>query len=154
MSLSNGQKGILALVVGCLIIYLGDHLLGVRAELYWGLATFSGLWTLDIFVVPLISGTVVSLIYGMGGKWLSHLPPLIVKFYGYYESLNLIGIPQGAKLMPMGWWGFSVILVVECSAVGGVVGELLVKRTYGRRPIHVELQEKAAPAEHKAQSDD
>jgi hypothetical protein len=50
----------------------------------------------------------------------------------------------------MGWWGFFVILAVESAAIGGVMGEILIKRTYGRKPIHLEYQERAAKA-HKAQ---
>jgi hypothetical protein len=153
MNASRLKKGIIALFVGCLIIYVGDHLLGVRAELYLGLATFSGRWVLDIFIVPFIAGTAVGMIYGMGGKWLAHFPPLIIRFYGYFETMKLTGIPAGTALTPLGWWGFFVILAIESATVGGVVGEILIKRTYGRKPIHLEFQEKAARAEEKSQTD-
>jgi hypothetical protein len=33
--------------------------------------------------------------------------------------------------MPLGWWGFFVILSIESSAIGGVVGEVTNKRIYG-----------------------
>ena len=139
------KRGAAALVAGCLIIYAGDHLLGVRIELFWGLATFSLLWFLDVFVVPLIAGIVVGMLYGLGGKWLAYFPPLIVRFYGYFETFRLIGIPSNAHLMPMGWWGFFVILAVESAAIGGVLGEIFIKRTYGRRPIHLEYQARGKP---------
>ena len=45
-------RGTLALVSGCAIIYLGDRVLGVDLELFWGLETFNLLWFLDLFVVP------------------------------------------------------------------------------------------------------
>ena len=153
MSASRLKKGSIALFVGCLIIYAGDHLLGVRPELFLGLATFSVWWILDIFVVPFVAGIAVSIIYGMGGKWLAHFPPLIIRFYGYFETMKLIGIPEGTALTPLGWWGFFVILSIESATIGGVVGELLIKRTYGRGPIHLEFQKKAARAEEKSQTD-
>ena len=34
--------------------------------------------------------------------------------------------------MPLGWWGFFLILAIESAAVGGVIGEVMIKRTYGR----------------------
>jgi hypothetical protein len=43
-------------------------------------------------------------------------------------------VPDGASLMPMGWWGFFVILAIESAAFGGVAGEIMVKKTYGRLP--------------------
>ena len=38
---------------------------------------------------------------------------------------------SGARLIPLMWWGFFVILNMEFCAVGGVIGELLLKRWYG-----------------------
>ena len=150
---SRMKRGALALFAGCLIIYTGDHLLGIRAELFLGLETFNIRWILDIFIIPFIAGTVVGMIYGMGGKWLAHFPPLIIRFYGYIQTLKFTGIPAGTALMPMGWWGFFVILTIESATAGGVMGEILIKRTYGRKPIHLEYQEKAARSEQKSQSD-
>ena len=148
MTVTRFKKGVLAVVAGCLINYLGDHLLGVRIELFWGLSTFSFLWFLDVFIVPFIGA-----IFGLGGKWLCYFPPLIVRFYGYFETMKIIGIPDGAALMPMGWWGFFVILAIESAAIGGVMGEILIKRTYGRKPTHIEYQERAAKAREKSQTD-
>ncbi len=34
----------------------------------------------------------------------------------------------------MGWWGFFVILAMEVSMIGGMVGEIAIKRIYGRSP--------------------
>lgn len=153
MTATRFKKGVLALVVGCLIIYLSDHLLGIRIELFWGLSMFSFFWFLAVFIVPFIAGTAVAIIYGFGGKWLAHFPPLIVCFYAYFESMKFIGIPDGAALMPMGWWGFFVILSIESAAAGGVMGEILIKRTYGRKPTHLEYQERAAKAQEKSRTD-
>jgi hypothetical protein len=72
----------------------------------------------------------------MSGKWLSYFPPLIVRTISYYQ-LTLGGdIPHDAVLIPMGWWGFFVILVIEASAFGGIIGEVVIKGTYGRSPRH------------------
>ncbi|RMD79118.1 MAG: hypothetical protein D6809_04375 [Gammaproteobacteria bacterium] len=139
-------RGTLAIAAGCAVNYLGDRLLGVRMELWWGLIhTFTIPWVLDVFLVPFLAGTVVGLIYGLGGKWLCYFPPLIVRFWSYIGLMDISRIPEGASLLPMGWWGFFVILAVESAAFGGVAGEILVKRTYGRMPRH--LYHKAYQAE-------
>lgn len=136
--------GLLALVAGCAVIYLGDRLLGVELELFWGLETFNLLWFLDLFVVPLISGLVVGVIFGLGGKWLCYFPPLIVRLINYYYFMYFTSIPDGASLMPMGWWGFYVILAIESAAFGGVAGEIIIKKTYGRLPRDVVYKNKDA----------
>ena len=64
MTATRFKKGVMALVAGCLLNYLGDHLLGVRIELFWGLSTFSLLWFLDVFIVPFIAGIAVVLMTG------------------------------------------------------------------------------------------
>ncbi len=120
-----------AILVGCVVNYIGDELLGVRIELFWGLETFNGIWFLQLFILPVIVGISVSLVYGLGGKWWAYFPPLIVRLIAYYETEYFIGVPDGAHLMPMGWWAFFVILAIECSAIGGVFGEIMVKRIYG-----------------------
>jgi len=131
-------RGTVALAAGCAVNYLGDRLLGVRMELWWGLAeTFTIPWVLDVFLVPFLAGTVVGLIYGLGGKWLCYFPPLIVRAWSYITLMDISVIPQGASLLPMGWWGFFVILTMEAAAFGGVAGEILIKRTYGRLPRHL-----------------
>lgn len=153
MTATRFKKGVMALVAGCLIIYAGDHLLGIRIELFHGLSTFNPFWFIDVFIVPFIAGTAVGMIFGLGGKWMCYFPPLIVRFYGYFETLKIIGVPDGTSLMPMGWWGFFVILAVESAAIGGVVGEILIKRTYGRKPVHLEYRERSDKAHEKSQTD-
>lgn len=122
----------LALLVGCLVNYLGDRLLGVRIELFYGLQTFNFFWFIQVFVWPIVVGLSVSCIYGLGGKWISLLPPLIVRFIAYYETVYFLGVPDGTALMPMGWWMFFVILAMESAMFGGVFGEIAIKRVYGR----------------------
>ena len=124
--------GALAIMVGCLVNYVGDRLLGVRIELFWGLQTFNLIWFLQLFILPVLVGMSVSFIYGLGGKWLCYFPPLIIRFIAYFETLYILGVPEGASLMPMAWWGFFVIIAVECAVIGGVAGEILIKRIYGR----------------------
>ena len=122
--------GTLAIMVGCLVEYMGNKLLGVRIEVYYGLETFNFVWFLQLFILPLIVGIVVSYIFGFGGKWLAHFPPLIVLTLQYFEAVYLIGVPDNAFLMPMAWWGFFVILAIECCAAGGVIGEIWFKAYY------------------------
>ncbi|WP_455205556.1 hypothetical protein [Kaarinaea lacus] len=132
MNIQQLFTGAVAIVVGCLVNYVGDLLLGVRIELFWGLDTFSFIWFLQLFILPVLVGMSVSFIYGLGGKWLSYFPPLIIRLAAYYETQYIIGVPDGASLMPMGWWGFFVIIAIECAVIGGVFGEIMIKRIYGR----------------------
>lgn len=134
--------GVVAVIAGCLVNFLGDRLLGVSPELWWGLTTFNLAWTLDIFVVPLIAGIVVAMIFGLGGKWLCYVPPVIVRTIGYLNFLYYDPIPAGAQLLTIPLWLLIVILVVEAAAFGGVIGEIIVKRTYGRFPRHMVYREK------------
>lgn len=126
-------KGLAALLMGCAANYLGDRILGVRLELFYGLQTFSFAWILDVFAIPFIVGLLVAAIFGMGGKWLCYFPPLIVRIISYaIIAKAVIPIPKYASLIPMGWWGFFVILTMEAAAFGGIAGEIIIKGTYGR----------------------
>lgn len=128
----------IAMTVGCAVNYFGDWLIGIRIELFWGLQTFNFLWFFQLFILPVFAGIAVSMVYGLGGKWIAILPPLIVRYAAYYETQHVIGIPNGADLMPLGWWGFFVILAMETCMIGGVIGELANKRIYGwKKPRHV-----------------
>ncbi len=143
--------GIVAVLAGMLVNYLGDRMLGVSVELWWGIYTFSAYWILDIFLVPFISGIVVAMIFGLGGKWLCYLPPILVRTISYFNFAGPEPIPDGAQLLNFYFWILIVILVVEASAFGGVAGELIVKRTYGRHPERiVKLDKEAAIAENQA----
>lgn len=124
--------GLFAFLVGCVLNYLGDRVLGIRIELFWGLETFNFVWFLQLFIWPVIVGIAVGLIFRRGGKWLAMFPPLAVRLIAYWETQYLIGVPDGAALMPMGWWGFFVILAMECASIGGLMGEIWSKRAYGR----------------------
>jgi hypothetical protein len=124
--------GLIALLAGMGLNYLGDRLLGVKIELFSGLSTFSFAWILDVFFVPFLVGLLVSWIFGMGGKWLCYFPPLIVRSLSYAEIFYVSGTPHGSNLNPMGWWGLYVILAMESSAIGGILGEVMKKNIYGR----------------------
>jgi hypothetical protein len=126
-------KGLTALLAGCAVNYFGDRLLDVRIELFYGLQTFSFLWVLDMFALPFIVGLVTGAIFGMGGKWLCYFPPLIVRVINYAVLSHSLGsLPPDASLIPLGWWGFFVILVMEAAAFGGIAGEIVIRGTYGR----------------------
>jgi len=127
-----------AMIVGSLVNLLGDWVIGIRIELFWGLDTFNFLWFLQLFIWPVVVGLSVSYVYGLGGKWIAIFPPLIVRFAAYYQTVEYTGVPQGAELMPLGWWGFFVILAMEAAMIGGVFGEIMNKRVYGwKKPAHV-----------------
>jgi hypothetical protein len=126
------MSGLVALLIGMALNHLGDRLLGVKIELFSGLATFSFAWVLDVFFVPFVVGLVVAWIFGKGAKWLAYFPPLIVRCLSYAEILYYTGTPHGSNLNPMGWWGFYVILAMEAAGIGGIVGEVMMKNVYGR----------------------
>ncbi|MBI3901489.1 MAG: hypothetical protein HY306_00865 [Nitrosomonadales bacterium] len=136
-------KGLVALIAACVLNRLGDRMLGVTVELYRGIQGFGGLWIVDVFVLPFFVGLLVTAIYGFGGKWLSYFPPLIVRAISYYEIAYITGTPAGASLAPIGWWGFFVILAVEASAFGGIMGEIMMKSVYGRSPRHKIYKERS-----------
>lgn len=138
--------GVVTLLIGVVLNYLGDRLLGVRIELFSGLSTFSFAWLLDVFFVPFLVGVVVSWIFGMGGKWLCYFPPLIVRSISYAEILYVTGTPHGSNLNPMGWWGLYVILAMESAGIGGIVGEAMKKNVYGRSNQVVAAQSGQAAA--------
>lgn len=128
-------SGTLAIMVGCIVNYVGDRLLGVRLELVPindPLAIFNALWAIQVFIIPIFVGIATASVFGLGGKWLCYFPPMIVRTIAYVESYYLTSLPEGMTLMPFGWWIFFVILAVECSAIGGVFGEIMIKRIYGR----------------------
>lgn len=124
--------GLLALIGGMLLNFLGDRLLGVKMELFWGLSTFSLPWVLDVFFLPFLVGLFVARVFGRGAKWLCYFPPLLVRIISYIDILYFSGIPQGSILNPMGWWGLYVILAMESAAIGGILGEVMIKHVYGR----------------------
>ena len=47
------------------------------------------------------------------------------------------GLPDGVTLLPFGYWVLVLIVAIEAAAIGGVFGEILMKKTYGRRPQHL-----------------
>jgi hypothetical protein len=129
-------KGLAVLLIGSAVNHFGDRLLGVKIELWYGLHTFNGMWIVDMFVLPFFVGFLVAVMFGMGGKWLCYFPPLIVRATSYFEISHSGNLPEGASVLPLGWWGFFVILVIEAAAFGGIMGEIMVKGTYGRSPRH------------------
>ncbi|KAF0190648.1 MAG: hypothetical protein FD165_2550 [Gammaproteobacteria bacterium] len=139
---------LVAISAGAVIVYFGDRLLGVKLELFWGVSTFTPLWVLDLFFVPFLAGIVVSCIYGLGGKIVAHFSPLIVRIVSYYElnSIPADALPDYSVLLPMSYWLLVMIVSVEFAAVGGVVGEILIKRVYGRSPKSSLLHKKYAKA--------
>ena len=126
-----------AVLVGAGIVYFGDKLLGVNLETFYGVDTFSVFWVLDLFLVPFIAGIVVSLIYGLGGKILAHLSPVIVRVASYYELHGNVHLADGGVSLPIPYWLLVVVVSAEFAAFGGVVGEILIKKTYGRTAKHL-----------------
>lgn len=127
----------LAIGVGALVNFIGDKLLGMRLELFWGVGTFSIIWAIDLFIVPFIAGFCVSMVYGLGGKLLCYFAPLIVRSVSYIQMTYFTEMPEGITVLPFFYWILVLIVAIEAAAFGGVFGEIMVKRTYGRRPKHM-----------------
>lgn len=134
LTMSRFLSGVLAVTMGCVLNYFGDRFLGVKIELFRGILDFNGLWVIDMFVLPFFVGVLVAVIFGLGGKWLCYFPPLIVKSISYFQIIYLDEVPLGASLMPIGMWALLVTVVMTAAAFGGVMGEIMVKATYGRSP--------------------
>jgi len=124
------QRFFVAVFVSSLTMNLGHSILDVHIELYRGLAQYNFAFVVSMFLLPVFSGVLVGLIYGWGGKWVAHFPPLFVFGLDYYLTAQA-GAPSGTQLIPLMWWGFFVILNMEFCALGGVIGELLLKYKYG-----------------------
>ena len=133
-------KGLMAVVAGMALNFSGDWLLGVKIEVFSGIATFTFPWMLDIFLVPFIVGLVVSKIVGNRyGKWLACLPPLFVRCisYGY---MYLFVFNDGKDFfyhLNLYYWGPCVILAVEAANIGGILGDVLIG-AYRRKELLVE----------------
>jgi hypothetical protein len=136
--------GLFALMTGILVNYFGDRLLGVKMELFSGLSTFSFAWMLDVFLLPLLVGLLMAWIFGMGAKWLCYFPPLIVRCLSYAQILYVTGVPHGSILNPMGWWGLYVILAMESAGIGGILGEVMIKKVYGRTNMGISVENEPA----------
>lgn len=136
--------GLAAIGIGAVIVYIGDRFLGVSLEVYYGVSTYNPIWVLDLILVPFIAGLAVSFVYGLGGKILAHFSPLIVRVIEY-NTIDSAALPEYVSMLPLGFWLLIVIVTVEAASAGGFVGEVVIKRTYGRRPkhlIHKRYQEK------------
>lgn len=146
--------GTIAVLVGAAVNLVGDRLMGVSLELFYGVQTFSPLWIVTLFFVPFIAGIVVSLIYGLGGKILAYFAPIVVRVPEYmmlYDDRN--SLPDGVTLLPIGYWILIVIIAVEAAAIGGVIGEIVNKKVYGRSDkskFHKRYQKKENSTSEKA----
>ena len=135
-------KGFIAFGIAAAILHFGDLLLDSHIELFNGIAYFSFSWITAVFILPFITGIIVAYIFGGGGKWLAVFPPLLVRAMALYQVTNS-PLPDHMSREPIGWWGFFLILIMESAMIGGVVGEVVNKRTYGRRAKDVVYKKKS-----------
>lgn len=105
---SRYVKGIIAVLVGMALNYLGDKALGVNIEIFTGISTFTFTWMIDIFLVPFVVGLAVSWIFGLGGKWLACLPPLFVRCISFVYLTYFENPSTDADMffqVPLAYWG-------------------------------------------------
>jgi len=125
-------RAMAAFAVGGAVLQTGLTILGVHLEWFLGLATFNGSWVLAMTILPVGAGVLIGVIYGYGGKYLAHFPPLTVLLLSYYQSVHT-PLPADVELLPWGLWVMFVILQMEFCAVGGFIGEILIRRKTGWR---------------------
>ncbi len=146
-----------AVFAGAVVFYFGKMLTGVNLELYYGLLhTFRPMWIVTIIVVPFIAGMVVSAIYGLGGKMLANFSPLLILVPEYIISYDTRFLAEGVSVLPIGYWILIVIVCVEACAGGGIVGEYIIKKTYGRSPKsdrHIRYQNKVESKKPESAAD-
>lgn len=129
------MMGSVAVTVGIIINALGNHWTGAHLEFFGGIQSFDYDWAITLFFVPFVAGIPVALMYGFGGKLLAMLPPLILGGYNYLLVYSgSAPVPEGYILLPFIYWVLVVVVAMEFCAVGGLVGEVIIKRTYGRSP--------------------
>jgi hypothetical protein len=118
-----------AIMAGMVVIFCGDWLLGVKIEVFSGMATFSFSWMLDVFLVPFIAGLVVSrVVCSRMGKWIAFFPPLFVRGLSYLY-LYVFFYSDGKDFsyhLNIFYWGLCVILSMEAANMGGLLGDVLV----------------------------
>ena len=127
---SNWLRGITAFAVGGAVMQTGFDLLDVQLELFSGLDRFNAAWIVAMTALPFGTGILIGMIYGYGGKYLAHFPPVVVLLLSYYQSMHSV-LPEGSHLLPWGIWAVFLILQAEFCAVGGFAGEFFTRRWAG-----------------------
>lgn len=138
-------KYAVAIVAAMAVIFAGDWLLGVKIEVFSGMATFTFSWMLDVFLVPFISGLVVSaIVRSRMGKWLSFLPPFFARSLSYLY-MYLFVYNDGKDFfyhLNIFYWGLCVILSVEAANIGGILGDVLMGAYRAKSPAPAAAEER------------
>ncbi|RMH62710.1 MAG: hypothetical protein D6678_00545 [Zetaproteobacteria bacterium] len=122
-------RALIAIAVG-MALYKGSMmLLDVHLAWFRGLQGFDVPWLVAMSVVPVAVGVVIGVIYGFGGKYVAHFPPAFVMLWDYQHT-HLYSLPQGVHVLPWGIWVMFVILQMEFCAVGGFIGEILIRKRF------------------------
>jgi hypothetical protein len=124
---SRIRLAVVAVLAAMAVNFLGDWMLGVRIEVFQGMATFTPRWVVDVFVVNFIVGLVVARIFGRHAKWLAIVPPFLVRCTSY-AYLYFLENHYGDFFLQLHlfYWGPTVILAVECANIGGILGEVVM----------------------------
>jgi len=51
------------------------------------------------------------------------------------KRLNVSGIPEGVILNSLSWWFVFIMMAMNIAVFGGIIGEVVKKRTYGRSSL-------------------
>ncbi|MFZ5592688.1 MAG: hypothetical protein ACOY4D_00175 [Pseudomonadota bacterium] len=136
--LFDAMMTVLAIGVGVATNVALEYWMGVDLHFFSGMDSFTYEWAFTLFIIPFIAGFPVALIYGFGGKLLALFVPLIVQGYKYLLVVyGVAPVPEGSIVLPFIYWVLVVVVAMEFAGGGGWVGEILVKKTYGRTPKHL-----------------
>ena len=106
---SDWLRGVTAFAVGGGVMQTGFDLLGVQLEWFSGIDSFNAAWIVAMTLLPFATGVLIGVIYGYGGKYLAHFPPLVVLVISYYQSMHQVA-QDGSHLLPMGLMAVFIIL--------------------------------------------
>lgn len=120
-------RGLVAIAVGIAIYHLALSVLDVHLQWFSGISTFNANWIVAMSLLPFGAGVVIGMIYGFGGKYVAHFPPA---FYLLYQYQTTTWVPDGSHLLPWGLLIVFVILQMEFCAVGGLFGEILIRKRF------------------------
>lgn len=136
--LFDALMAVLAIGVGVAVNFALERWAGVDLHFFSGMDSFTYDWAFTLFVIPFIAGFPVALVYGFGGKLMALFVPLIVQGYKYLMVIyGFAPVPEGSIVLPFIYWVLVVVVAIELAGAGGWVGEILIKKTYGRTPRHL-----------------
>jgi hypothetical protein len=137
VSLRDWARVVLGIAAGSLAERLLEAASGTRLEYYQGLATFDWRWLLGISLWPLAGGAVCGFVIGRYGKWWAPAAAFLLRLLLWTQAqaagaglaaTPVAGSRPALAVVPLGIWGFELLLCVDAAWVGGFLGERARRR--------------------------